>query len=501
MPDNARSGSLYFPATGAAASFSVTNATGWIWTLSLPGDALLTPQTITMIPAASIDSSDALLSVSNGVQLEPDGLQFADGVTLSVKPPTALGAHGSLMMAGDDGSAIYFVATSNHSGTYSTVLYHFTSAGATDPSTAQVNTLQQAHLAALQAAYAQALSDAKALEHAVPVPPEPPDDEPTCDGNPGGAAAAAAYARALFAHEQEVTARLVSAGLELFQLTGDASTVTAANAEVLTLIETYGYRVVDSLFSRYHSNANKFRTVTPIAIAMGQQDSALGGSRGVAYWEDEIKTWAVLARDYYFKQLTQGHDYSKFTVLIGVEQQLVALGYVDDMASFNESLAKAMTFKLTIDFQLSTSSAQIEAKGDVTLQTDASTFTLGGSGSIPYLSGGAGPLVLVPGQSFSENVKVNNFQACQNPTCDLVIDQLGAASETYTTSGVTTSVAGFLQKSATTVFAPQKNSDGAYAFTVSLQNKSAQAVSQSVVGHGTTGGTVTITFTMMHTPQ
>ena len=140
-PDLARAGSLYFPADGTTATLSVTNAGGWVWTLTFPADALITPREITMTPFASVDSGDALLPITTGVQLEPDGIQFSDGVTLTVTPSVALGSHASLMMAGDNGSAIYFVQTTNQMNNYSTVLFHFTSGGATDPSDQQVNNI------------------------------------------------------------------------------------------------------------------------------------------------------------------------------------------------------------------------------------------------------------------------------------------------------------------------------------------------------------------------
>jgi hypothetical protein len=60
-------------------------------------------------------------------------------------------------------------------------------------------------------------------------------------------------------------------------------------------------------------------------------------------------------------------------------------------------------------------------------------------------------------------------------------------------------------QSAMAVFQPQLARSGPhsgqYVFPVPLQNKNVDAANGAVVGHGTTGGTVTVTFMLEHTPQ
>jgi len=98
--DSDRSGTLYYAADGRAASLSVTNADGWVWTLSLPKNALLSTQYITMIPSSGVDSGNCMLNVSSSVMLEPDGLQFAAPATLTLQTPAPLGPHAALVMGG-----------------------------------------------------------------------------------------------------------------------------------------------------------------------------------------------------------------------------------------------------------------------------------------------------------------------------------------------------------------------------------------------------------------
>ncbi len=138
-PDAACGQSLNFAAHGSAARLWVTNAAGWIWTLNIPNDALLSPQTVSMTPFSSVDAGNARSPVTTGVQLSPAGIQFCDWVTFTATPPPPLGAHATLLMANDDGSDLYVVPTTNHASGYPINVLHFSSAAGTDPSDQQLN--------------------------------------------------------------------------------------------------------------------------------------------------------------------------------------------------------------------------------------------------------------------------------------------------------------------------------------------------------------------------
>ena len=90
-PDTARGTSGYFPADGTPVSLSVTDAAGYVWSLNVPGDALLEPATLSMTPAAAVNTNQSVLPISSGVQLGPDGIVFCDGVTLTLKAPAGAG--------------------------------------------------------------------------------------------------------------------------------------------------------------------------------------------------------------------------------------------------------------------------------------------------------------------------------------------------------------------------------------------------------------------------
>ncbi|MHB8521717.1 MAG: hypothetical protein ACYDH9_13285 [Limisphaerales bacterium] len=507
--DSGRGGSVFFPADGTTSSVTVTNADGYIWTLRLPADALLTPRTISMTAFTNIDSSAAVLPVASGVQLEPDGIQFNSGVTLTVTPPKALGAHASLLMAGGDGSDLAFVQTTNTTNgaaSYSTTLFHFSSGGVSDPSDQQWDDFLNQHLPQVQAAYEQAKSDVKALERPVVVPPEPPDYELTCDPNGNEAADQAidAYQQALFAKESDAIRRMLGAARELALLGQDPGDEPLLLAK--ELVEKAGFRKVDSLFSHYSGNAKKFVAVTRVALGMDRQDELLGGS-GRPDWLDQISSWAVRVLGYYFDKLRNEHDYSMVKVLIEVQRNIDLLsGGSGGDDQFFTKLVNALTFKLTVDINLTAPSTQMEAKGDITMTTDPNTFVMRGSGSINYLSGNMASAVLLPGQAFTQNVVVTNFDACTNLEVGFVIDRVGADRESWEadghgfTSEILEILAGGCFIVDGHVVLPPSPYVGQIGLSATLQNRQAEAVNQTFEA-AVDGADAKVTLILLHTPK
>ena len=86
--DTARKASAAFdPTSGNSLNLAAKDANGYVWMLIIPAGALPTAKTITMTPFATMDTSQSVARIVSGVQLEPDGLYFADGVLLTVRPP------------------------------------------------------------------------------------------------------------------------------------------------------------------------------------------------------------------------------------------------------------------------------------------------------------------------------------------------------------------------------------------------------------------------------
>ena len=516
VPDTARSGSLYFAADSSPATLSVTNAAGWVWTLNFPADALLSPRAITLTPFAGVDSSAAKLPVSAGVQLEPDGLQFSDGVTLTVTPPAPLGPHASLMMAGNDGSDLYFVQSTNRTGSYSTVLMHFTSAEASDPSDQQWQDFLSAHQSQLpqaEAAYGWALADVRGLKRVVVVPPEPPDYEFKCYEDPKTKEARLKmlddYQKELFKKESAAIQRLLDAERGLTLFTGDDDSRTAeTRAAVLELTRTAVFRKVDFLFRHYGGNPQKFAAVVRLVRPVLRQVAAYGGDENSRPdWSDQIRSWAIRVKEYYFDKLRKEHDYSMVSVLKGVERTSEYFGATDpDNNNFLAELADALMFKLSMDISgdvVSGGEWQAQAKGDVAMTVD-SLLNLQGSGTINYVSGHILDAGLVAGQSYSINPLAALDACTNNPTATLYLDRFATDKETYDMPEIgPTPIPGLLFRAAG-AFSDRLQKKGIvaglYAFTAPLRNGQAEALNQTYTGT-IAEASFTLKLVLLHTPK
>ena len=88
--DSARSVTQTVPITGG--TLSTTGADGAVYSLTVPGNALLLPTSITMTPLTRIEGLDLATDASWGVQLSPDGARFQNFVTLTITPPAGASA-------------------------------------------------------------------------------------------------------------------------------------------------------------------------------------------------------------------------------------------------------------------------------------------------------------------------------------------------------------------------------------------------------------------------
>lgn len=528
-PDSARASSFYFPANGQPAALSATNAQGWVWTLSFPADALPLAQQITMTPFAAIDASASVLPISAGVQLEPDGLQFCDAVTLTVAPPQALGLQAALVLANDDGSDLHFVETTNQAASYATTLLHFTSAGITDPSGSAWDDYARTNLLPkTQAAYAQAKSDIQGMLTSTNVPPPPPDYAWTCSPtNTAAGAQVAQYVASVFAPQSEAIIRLLSAASELKQLDALLNTNVDPGSEPKALarsvIETNEIPQVTQLFNRYYripdpNNATnnvedpvKFMGVYELAMNVNSQDKLYGG-HGNTNWPGSLKTWAKGMRTAFLTLYKTQHLYQMEEISEQVESFMENILNTGPDQNYDSSLLKASAFKLTVDITFTVSGGEaddlVEAEGDTTnVSSSVGSTPLQGSGVIHYLSGsssGDGETVtLVPGQTFTLQPQIS-FDACDTAqTVSIILDRFGADTENWTDGQYQFGFSGLLQSGCSTVFADHQTSGG-YTFTVPLQNGNPAAASQTVEEERSTPDGLydaKVTFTLLHTPK
>jgi len=542
-PDALHAGSLLIAPASTPASLSVTNAAGWVWTLVFPGDAVAEPEEITMTPFAGVDCSQCVLPITNGVSLGPDGLQFCDGVTLTVTPPGALGPYASLLMAGADGSGLQFVATTNEAGSLSTTLFHFTSGGVADPSASQWSAFAAAQLAKAQAAYAKATNDIQALlKNATNQPPPPPDYVWSCAAtNPAAEAAINGYIQTLFAKESGAISRLVSAASELTAF-GQSYATNSTNI-VKHLLETDEFAQVNTLFARYYtsdvSNSNltvfvngdsyKMVALYRLSSSVSQQDKSFGG-KGNTNWPTLIKNWSKGIRDGCVRQVHDDHLYAMGPAALNVESfRNTVLNVAPDVTGgFKTKLAKAFTFELTLDMNFAfadwdsdgTLDDQVteEAQGDVTNLAAALTppaqFV---TNKLNCVSGAWADLMdecsytLDPRQSVGFYLGLV-LEACQ-PVPQAIIGMPAPfpPPETWTGCNEVSYPSPWLGIIYGQAFVCQPaGANGAGGlFIFPLANGQAEAVNQTLEGDSSTGNcadplqqaTGTIEFHLLHTPQ
>jgi hypothetical protein len=518
-PDAGHAGSLVVGAGSSPISLNVTNAAGWVWTLDFPGDALTEPESITMTPFVTGNSSRSLLPITNGVSLEPDGLQFCNGVTLTVTPPGPLGPYAALLMAGADGSGLQFVETTNQGGSLSTTIFHFTSGSVTDPSASQWAAFATAQLPKAQAAYAQATNDIHALmKNATNVPPPPPDYAWSCaTTNPAAELAIGRYITNLFAKENDAVRRLVSAASELKSF--GQSPGTNATALVKKLIEADEFAQVTTLFARYYTSdpsntnltvfvdANSYKLMALYRLSSGvnQQDKSFGG-KGNTNWLALTKNWSKAILNGSLREVKDSHLYSLAPVALSVQAfRSTVLGVTSDTTGgFQTKLGKALTFQVNMDIKFTDPApVSIEAQGVITNLGAGGVVgaPIPGSGEIDYLPGSAGLATLAPGQSFRPNASVL-LNLCGSPTATISLDRFGADTELWIAQDGTVGPAkGTLQLSCQGLFWVKGYGlyTGPWFFTFSLPDGQAQVTAS--FDAALNGGDATLELVLQHTPQ
>ena len=512
-PGTTRGASVYFPADGTPVSLSVTDAKGYVWSLTVPGDALLTPTTLSMIPAATVDTNQSVLPISSGVQLGPEGIQFCDGVTLTLTAPVALGAHATLLIGAGDGSRVKLVQTDTKANAYTTTLFHFSSGWISDPDAQEWQSVVNSIMSEAQADYNEGLSEVRALQKVVVQPPEPPDYVFKCSGNDNEDEAVDDYVSDLLDKEEAAGEKLLSAAKILDFIASDPSYRLNAVAAVEQLIETSEFRKINSLLSTYSGNPLKFQAVSAAALHVAQQDALIGGP-GLPNLISQLVSWAsgnVLS--YYWDQLINQHDYNMAYALISVERVIQLLGGSGAGSStFLKDMATGYTFDMTLTVNANTLGNSVQAHGTITLYASPdNTWVIGitPDGGIQFTNtfsydsgtlseGDSGTCTLELPLKFREG---GYFKLdCDSTMVNIFILNAMGTTETWQCpdgSGPEQAlIADFVSAYSAFFNSANNGTDAQYIFPVSWQNKDAQPVNATFPGGG--GHTATLTIVVQH---
>lgn len=423
--------SVEFAADGKTAGVTVTDAAGYVWTLSVPADALLNPRTITMTPMDSLDSSGSKVAVTSGVLLEPDGLTFLKPATLTVKPPAGGVARGVLLTARHDGSALRFAETESADGSLSAPLWHF-SAGALaggDDKAPIISAARQEYQAAKAAAQALLRSRQAPLEEL----PTPPSVSAGCSGSKDDATRDREaqeidrFMAALSQPEGDVLRRLLGAGRALALLGEDTGT------EGMDIAARVAERVVgkaERLMDQFGDDPEKLPALAQALLRSARTVELLGGETV------DLTPLAQMVRQnsgQLLAKLRNEHDYTVVQELVEMERLSQALGMEDD--DFLEKLGKALVFKLFIDntstFNADQGRTLVATQGEITLrhwlqrETIPAPWEWEGNGRISYLKGETVvkgvTFPMVGPDGFEVRVGLNHFDACVGKTVDIVM--------------------------------------------------------------------------------
>jgi hypothetical protein len=496
--DTGRQASVTYKNDGNPVTLSVTDARGYVWTLTIPNGALLWPQMITMTPFASMDVSQSVAKVRSGVMIGPEGLRFTMAVTLSVTPPMANPGVGLIFSMQEDGSKVQFAPTTNSGITASAQFFHFSPTGYDDGYDAGVDGLDVYRKWAEQE-YKLALDAGKQFINAgTPTPPTPPSVSQYCRGTEVNPENGEFYefSQAFFEPYQDVVYVLLSASrsLQLLSSTIDTTEGLLLAKQVAGLALTS----ILNLGAQYQSEQPPDRLMAVITTAMeaGRYYELLGGTADLL----QVVSWATKIRDYYFDQLKNQHDYRGFPVIINLDHNVELLGG----ASILDQIVSAMTFEVIWDNTFTLAGVNhVEQHADLNnlplrLELgwwfEAITFN--------YTEGSFAGKSLVLPLAYPTHLTMWNWDACVTKTVDLVVWGSFGGLETYAdTPPLVTSVAGTVTSAAYSQHVVTGSPAG-YMFTVPLQNQNATLGDQNYSGTGG-GGSATAQshVQVIHTPQ
>lgn len=494
--DTALKASTTYSHDGNPAVVSVTDSQGYIWTLTIPYGALPWPETITMTPFATIDTSNSIAKVKSGVRLEPDGLRFDHEVTLSVTPPNNGAGVGLIFAMAQDGSTVRFAPTSNEANSVSAPIFHFSSA-AYDPGADDMagyrNWAEQGYQLAVDAAK-------QFLQQGAPTPPEPLAVCPYCRGTEANQDHGEyyEYSHAFLEPYADILAVLLPAAKNLALLGSEVD--TSEGLELAKQITTLAWSSILGLGAEYQGESPPERLIALLktAVEVARQVQLLGGEAA----PETLAPWAKTIRDYYFDQLKEQHDYRAWPLVVELQRNYLLLGGADD--GFLDALTKALTFEVVWENTFTVGPSQVTQKADLkTLELKLEQGWWWSEITFDYTGGAYTPgYPLVLPLSLTSEVTMWNWDPCVSKTVDLVQwGTFGLVNEVYSGIEYPQGVAGSATSLAYASRLVQGNPAG-FMFTVPLQNHNATLGDQEFSGSGAGGNaTATSHITITHTPK
>lgn len=464
---------------GTDTSVGVADGNGLFWTLDIPNDALVQPQTITMTAMSGV-SVDTLGTMAGGVILEPDGLTFLEPVKLTVTG-NGINDHSLLFTGNHDGTNLAFTCMEDSAGGVSAEIFHFSTAMLYDwdgdEQIKNMETLADEHLA-------DAMKRAKEmLKSPVEDPPIPPDISLKCKKgthDPDINQYFNAFSANFKEPEMSLITELISAE-RLKQYMGTSENDDALNMAVRLLerLRTKAGRLIE----KYRSEPDKFYASSAAYLEV-ERMIRLAGGKDNTDWEP-LREWCESVAGKHLSDLTDKHDYTSIHALVRAARILELIG--GDADAYLTKLDSAMKFDLKIELQMRTMAEyyfkyEIIAEIPIQLTPDLEgRLAVGqGTGKFSYTLAESPIGEFKSPNSYPCEVFITDFDPCTSDVVKLSLDTIGAQAETwyYTLSGLTVTDDTTSHWLAGMLFAG--GNSALYNFSMSLKNMDAKAVDETI---------------------
>ncbi len=482
--DEEKSISKVFPADGTEISLKVTDANGAVWTLTLPGKALMEKTKIILTPLTNIRGDTSIGKITSGVRMEPSGLRFLTPANLSVSMP---GNKQGLMLTGKNtGRDIdYAMMDFSQEGVHSKI-FHFSTAFFADifenSKDSEIgkdpNFIEWA--LNMTRVYEEARNAVKELLKQPLVIPPPPSITLNCKTEKDWEEAekqVAKYMEEFGEHENVLISRIRTLG---YILSKHSFKINDDSLQLMEYLAKRRLQKIDFLIKTYYPQPDKFIAVSRTVMSYWRSASVFGVEAPEAN-DHRLYSWAQKNADYYLNELKVKHDYSAYSAVISLGRSLHFMGS-DHFLADPKNLDELLKFKLIYEanYSITDGTQNYVLKGEIPLDKTIS-HGIGGEGIIKYVSfkdeKHLNDNVLVT-KSFPVKVAVRNFDPCDKKTVDFLISGLGAKNEQYANKyGKIKFSWPVIGTNSMALNIPSEEVDGEYyhLFTMPIQNRNIDA--------------------------
>jgi hypothetical protein len=431
--DKTRSVSANYLADGTVLAMQLTDDAGLNWSLTIPGDALDVPTTITMTALSDLQGAGYPSGFLGGILLEPDGLYFLTDAELTL---SGSGSDALLVNGSQNGTAVEPALPGFQKGSF--LISHFSSwALISPPKTPPHENLVENPDDVIE--NVKLLLANKKL-----TVPEPPSQPLGCQTQPQSDEAAHAqdqiisnYYDALFTPENDYIGPLLRMWRYplYYYVKYDYSPDTIMN--FLSQLQQRREAKMNLLFKTYFGKPDKLPVIARVAMKFAHESEQMAEFTGKQpIWTKEyLGEYIKKALDNLLTDIAENHNYEDYSVLMPLVHDMALLGVDINLNDFYIGIRRAMTFQLNLHYQGNWADQIWESASDFRIFLDPDNKGIwAGSGTATYVSSGPMDINSPP---FPVGVHVINFDVCAG-TASLLMEGFGPiGTESVTTNGYT----------------------------------------------------------------